>query len=202
MGISYFSIVSSDRANKMIKNIFCFICLLLIQNSFGQIGQNLRFDEEGNLLNSGNSRRPLNFLKLVASKVKGEEKDEKKEESEKSEKSSETIQEIPETGDPEIEEPEKETEKAIDDSKKDVHKAKAIDDSKEDVHTENAKDELKVLKKLHTRLLETKDKQEKVDLRQLIMEKVEKIEKLLHKNKEKQGDKAELSKGERALKDK
>ena len=75
----------------MIKNIFCFICLLLIQNSFGQIGQNLRFDEEGNLLNSGNSRRPLNFLKLVASKVKGEEKDEKKEESEKSEKSSETI---------------------------------------------------------------------------------------------------------------
>ena len=79
----------------MIKNIFCFICLLLIQNSFGQIGQNLRFDEEGNLLDSRNSgHRPLNFLKLVASKVKGEEKDGKKEESEKAEKaekSSETI---------------------------------------------------------------------------------------------------------------
>ena len=72
----------------MIKNIFCFICLLLIQNSFGQ---NLRFDEEGNLLNSRNPGRPIDFMKLVASKVKGEEKDEKKEESEKSEKSSETI---------------------------------------------------------------------------------------------------------------
>ena len=75
----------------MIKKIFCFICLLLIQHSFGQLDQNLRFDEEGNLLNSKNSGRPLNFMKLVASKVKGEEKDGKKEESEKSEKSSETI---------------------------------------------------------------------------------------------------------------
>ena len=53
------------------------------------------------------------------------------------------------------------------------------------------------MKKLHTRLLETKDKQEKADLRQLIMEKVEKIEKLLHKNKLKQDD---SQKGERALK--
>jgi len=167
----------------MIKNIFCFICLLLIHNSFGQ---NLRFDEEGNLLNSRNSGRPIDFMKLVASKVKGEEKDGGKKE--ESEKSSETIQDIPETGDPEIEDPEKETEKAI-------------EGSKEDVHTENAKDELKVLKKLHTRLLETKDKQEKADLRQLIMEKVEKIEKLLHKNKLKQGDKEEISqKGEEALK--
>merc|ERR1712210_234218 len=214
MGISYFSIVRSDRANKMIKNIFCFICLLLIQNSFGQ---NLRFDEEGNLLNSRNSGRPIDFMKLVASKVKGEDKDGGKKE--ESEKSSETIvgsftnyliqlknylyeffspttkdssdvslEEIPETGDPEIEEPEKETEKTI-------------EDLKEDVHSENAKDELKILKKLHTRLLETKDKQEKADLRQLIMEKVEKIEKLLHKNKLKQGDKEEISqKGEEALK--
>merc|ERR1712037_1044746 len=170
----------SDRANKMIKNIFCFICLLLIHNSFGQ---NLRFDEEGNLLNSRNSGRPIDFMKLVASKVKGEEKDGGKKE--ESEKSSETIEEIPETGDPEIEEPEKETEKTI-------------EDLKEDVHSENAKDELKILKKLHTRLLETKDKQEKADLRQLIMEK---IEKLLHKNKLKQGDKEEISqKGEEALK--
>ena len=57
------------------------------------------------------------------------------------------------------------------------------------------------MKKLHTRLLETKDKQEKADLRQLIMEKVEKIEKLLHKNKQKQGDKEEISqKEEQALK--
>ena len=70
----------------MIKNIFCFICLLLIQNSFGQ---NLRFDEEGNLLNSRNSGRPIDFMKLVASKVKGEEKDGGKKE--ESEKSSETI---------------------------------------------------------------------------------------------------------------
>merc|ERR1712037_636466 len=161
MGISYFSIVRSDRANKMIKNIFCFICLLLIHNSFGQ---NLRFDEEGNLLNSRNSGRPIDFMKLVASKVKGEEKDGGKKE--ESEKSSETIQDIPETGDPEIEDPEKETEKAI-------------EGSKEDVHTE----------------------QEKDDLRQLIMEKVEKIEKLLHKNKLKQDDKSEISqKGEEALK--
>ena len=53
------------------------------------------------------------------------------------------------------------------------------------------------MKKLHNRLLETKDKQEKADLRQLIMEKVEKIEKLLHKNKLKQDD---SQKGERALK--
>ena len=52
------------------------------------------------------------------------------------------------------------------------------------------------MKKLHTRLLETKDKQEKADLRQLIMEKVEKIEKLLHKNKQKQGDKEEISQKE------
>ena len=70
----------------MIKNIFCFICLLLIQNSSGQ---NLRFDEEGNLLNSRNSGRPIDFMKLVASKVKGEEKDGGKKE--ESEKSSETI---------------------------------------------------------------------------------------------------------------
>ena len=57
------------------------------------------------------------------------------------------------------------------------------------------------MKKLHNRLLETTDKQEKADLRQLIMEKVEKIEKLLHKKKEKHGDKDEISKdGERALK--
>ena len=70
----------------MIKNIFCFICLLLIQNS---LGQNLRFDEEGNLLNSRNSGRPIDFMKLVASKVKGEEKDGGKKE--ESEKSSETI---------------------------------------------------------------------------------------------------------------
>ena len=57
------------------------------------------------------------------------------------------------------------------------------------------------MKKLHTRLLETKDKQEKADLRQLIMEKVEKIEKLLHKNKLKHDDKVEISqKGDRALK--
>ena len=73
----------------MFKNIFCLICLLLIQNSLGQIDQNLRFDEEGNLLNSKNSGRPLNFVKLVASKVKGEEKDGGKKE--ESEKSSETI---------------------------------------------------------------------------------------------------------------
>ena len=70
----------------MIKNIFCFICLLLIQNSFGQ---NLRFDEEGNLLNSRNPGRPIDFMKLVASKVKGEEKDGGKKE--ESENSSETI---------------------------------------------------------------------------------------------------------------
>ena len=70
----------------MIKNIFCFICLLLIQNSSGQ---NLRFDEEGNLLNSRNSGSPIDFMKLVASKVKGEEKDGGKKE--ESEKSSETI---------------------------------------------------------------------------------------------------------------
>ena len=58
-----------------------------------------------------------------------------------------------------------------------------------------------MLKKLHNRLLETKDKQEKADLRQLIMEKVEKIEKLLHKNKLKQDDKSEIGqKGEEALK--
>ena len=57
------------------------------------------------------------------------------------------------------------------------------------------------MKKLHTRLLETKDKQEKADLRQLIMEKVEKIEKLLHKNKLKQDDKVEISqKGKQDLK--
>ena len=46
--------------------------------------------------------------------------------------------------------------------------------------------------------METKDKQEKADLRQLIMEKVEKIEKLLHKNKLKNDDEVEI--GQRALK--
>ena len=60
--------------------------------------------------------------------------------------------------------------------------------NKEDIHTESAKAELIVLKGLHQRLLETKDPQEKKDLRKLIMEKVEKIERLLHKNKPKEGE--------------
>ena len=64
----------------MFKSLFCFICLLLIQISLGQFGHNLKFDAEGNLLNSKNSGKPLNFMKLVASKVKGQEKTEKEEE--------------------------------------------------------------------------------------------------------------------------
>lgn len=100
----------------------CFLLILLIEITFGN---EFEFDEKGNM------QKPLNFLKLVASKVTGEEKT---------------------------------TEKP-------------------DLHTENAKAELKVLKGLHQRLLESEDPQEKLELKQLIMEKVDKIERLLHKKK-------------------
>jgi len=131
----------------MLKNILCIIAFFYIQGILGGLlGPNLRFDAEGNVLNKD---VPMDFMKLVASKVKGE----------KDGKTKEVVEEVvPETGDP-----------------------KEI--SKEDIHSENAKDELKILKKLHNRLLETKNSQEKADLRKLIMEKVEKIERLLHKNK-------------------
>jgi len=142
-------IIFQFPSNKMLKNIFCIIAFFYIQGIFGGLlGPNLRFDAEGNVLNKD---VPMDFMKLVASKVKGQ----------KDEKTKEVAEEVvPETGDPKEESKEK-----------------------EDIHSENAKDELKILKKLHNRLLETKNSQEKADLRKLIMEKVEKIERLLHKNK-------------------
>jgi len=110
---------------------------LILPLAFSQ--DNFGFDAEGNLLKP--TKKPLNFLKLVASKVKGQ-----------------GVEPVTST------------------------KPKLEEDSS-DLHTENAKAELNVLKGLHNQLLETKDPEEKLELRQLIMEKVDKIERLLHKNK-------------------
>ena len=58
----------------MLKNIFCIIAFFYIQGILGGLlGPNLRFDAEGNVLNKD---VPMDFMKLVASKVKGQ-KDEK-----------------------------------------------------------------------------------------------------------------------------
>ena len=54
----------------MLKNILCIIAFFYIQGILGGLlGPNLRFDAEGNVLNKD---VPMDFMKLVASKVKGE----------------------------------------------------------------------------------------------------------------------------------
>ena len=54
----------------MLKNIFCIIAFFYIQGILGGLlGPNLRFDAEGNVLNKD---VPMDFMKLVASKVKAE----------------------------------------------------------------------------------------------------------------------------------
>ena len=78
------NIIFQFENNKMqfLKNI---IFLLFVQSCIGQLDKNLLFDDKGNFFDPNigarnNRGAPVNFLKLVASKVKGQEKVEKIEE--------------------------------------------------------------------------------------------------------------------------
>ena len=118
-----------------------FLCLCIFSSWI--YAQDLRFDEEGNVINT--PAAPFNFHKLVASKVKGED-------------SKTTTASPPMSNDNED------------------HSLKS---------TEEAKSELRLLKGLYRRLLDSKDAGEKEKLRSQIMEKVEIIESILHKKKAK-----------------
>ena len=58
-------------------NKLCFIVLISFNLCSIFAARVLNFDEKGNMINEV-SQKPMNFLKLVASKVKGEEKEGKK----------------------------------------------------------------------------------------------------------------------------
>ena len=78
------NIIFQFQNNKMfVKNIICIIFLLFVQSSIGQLDENLIYDDKGNFFDQNsaiNPGGPVNFLKLVASTVKGQEKVEKIEE--------------------------------------------------------------------------------------------------------------------------
>jgi hypothetical protein len=155
----------------------------------GNDSGDLQFDEEGNMLPAQKDskvekvKKPLNFLRLVASKVKAKENEDLHEKVDKVRPLRDIMKDMTIDDDDKVHGSKVKAvaavEEEMDSAPASILKDVIPDDDQEHLNAD-AKAELKTLRHLHDQLVESKDPENKAKLRKEIMEKVDELEHILH----------------------